>query len=57
MRNYKILNFSLLLFTIIFFSCGSFKKIDERKRTSIQNIKVNDLEKNNQNFKKKIYKN
>lgn len=56
MRNYKILNFSLLLFTIIFFSCGSFKKIDERKRTSIQNIKVNDLEKNNQNFKKKSIK-
>jgi len=56
MQNYKILNFSLLLFTIIFFSCGSFKKIDERKRTSIQNIKVNDLEKNNQNLKKKSIK-
>ena len=56
MRNYKILNFSLLLFTIIFFSCGSFKKIDERKRTSIQNIKVNDLEKKNQNLKNKSIK-
>ena len=56
MQNYNFLNFSILLFSIIFFSCGSSKKIGERKRISSQNIKVVDLKKNNENLKKNSIK-
>ena len=56
MQNHNFLNFSILLFSIIFFSCGSSKKISERKRISSQNIKVVDLKKNNENLKKNSIK-
>ena len=53
MRSYNFLNFSILVFSVIFFSCGSSKKIAERKRISSQNIKHSDLKKNDQNLEKK----
>ncbi len=53
MGNYKLLNFLIVIFSILFISCGSSKKIGKRKKISSQNLKVSELANNKQNFKKK----
>jgi len=53
MGNYKFLNILIALLSILFISCGSFKKTGKRKKISSQNIKVSELANNKENFKNK----
>ena len=53
MGNYKFLKLLIIVFSILFISCGLFKKTGKRKKISSQNIELAELANNNQNLKKK----
>ena len=53
MGNYKFLKLLIIVFSILFISCGLFKKTGKRKKISSQNIELAELANNNQNWNNK----